>query len=487
MNFFLNKMEKTKNNSGANNNSNINSKISNIISTPNEGDLIISDYRMIIFTYYQNSSILKIEKNKSLEIKSINIEQQNYNIRLQDSYIREQKSNNRNHNNYGFDSNNNFENNNNNVYNNKRFNVSNIFSDNEQYKQYKDSNNQIVFYNDKKLYNSKINEKVHYFEYSGIGLANIGNSCYMNAFLQILLHTPNFLYYLNQDKYKIQSNKNTLLFNILQLSQYPFNSQYLYNIKNIMKETKSEYGTFNPGDSQMFAIDFLDKLIYECKGEVSNDDSYESNNDNIKISKIQKYYEFYNEFNKKEDEIEKLFQFTEISIGKENLNHTFSINLNIELTFPQNNQRYITLNKLLDEKYLNNDDNKYNYTNMIRIKRTQMADIPEILIISFDRGVINKKVIKTNVSFNDNLDIASYIDSELKAYNNIKCTEYILYGINERYGYLKTQGHYVSYIKINNYNWYRFSDLYVTKSYPSFNSQDVFGLYYVRKDCLAKK
>jgi len=472
---------------------------STIISTPKEGDLIIPKYRMVIFTYYQNPSILKIEQNKRFEIKRINnnikqqnsnikqqnsnIRQQNSNIKQQNSNIIQQNSNNRNHNSYGYNRNNNFKNNNNNVSNNKRFNAYNISSDNEQYKQYKDSNNQIVFYNDKKLYNNKINEKVHYFEYSDIGLANIGNSCYMNAFLQILLHTPNFLYYLSQDKYKIQSNKNTLLFNLLQLSQYPFNSQYLYNIKNIMKETKSEYGTFNPGDSQMFAIDFLDKLIYECKGEVSNDDSYESNYGNLKISKKEKYNKFSNEFNKKDDEIEKLFQFTEISTGKEKINYTFSITLNIELTFPKNNQKYITLNKLLDEKYLNNNE----YTKIVRIKRTQIADIPEILIITFDRGVINKEVIKTNVSFNDNLDIAPYIDSELKEYNNIKCTEYILYGINERYGYSKTQGHYVSYAKIKNCNWYRFSDLYVSESNPSFNSQDVFGLYYVRKDSLSKK
>jgi len=477
-------MKKTKKkNSGAKNKS----TISNIISTPNEGDLIIPDYRMIIFTYYQNPSILEIEKNISLDIKRIN-----NNIRQQNSNVKQQNSNNGNHNSYDYDRNYNynFENNNNNVYNNKRFNIYNISSDNDQYKQYKDSNDQIVFYNDKRLYNYKINEQVHSFEYSDIGLANIGNTCYMNSFLQILLHTPNFLNYLNQDKYKIKSNNNTLLFNLLQLSQYPYNSQYLYNIKNLMKETKPEYGTFSPGDSQMFAIDFLDKLIYECKGEVSNDDSYESNNDNLKMSKKEKYDEFSNEFNKKEDEIEKLFQFTEISIGKEKNNYFFSINLNIELTFPKNNQKYTTLNKLLDEKYLNNNENINNYKSLIRIKRTQIADIPEILIITFDRGVINKKLIKTYVTFNDNLDIAPYIDSELKEYNNIKCTEYILYGINERYGFLKTQGHYVSYIKIkkfNNYNWYRFSDLYVRESNPSFNSPDVFGLYYVRKDCLSKK
>lgn len=31
------------------------------------------------------------------------------------------------------------------------------------------------------------------FEYKTVGFPNIGNSCYMNSFLQILLHCPNFL------------------------------------------------------------------------------------------------------------------------------------------------------------------------------------------------------------------------------------------------------------------------------------------------------
>lgn len=110
--------------------------------------------------------------------------------------------------------------------------------------------------------------------------------------------------------------------------------------------------------------------------------------------------------------------------------------------------------------------------------------IYQILIITFDRGVIGKRVIKSYISFSGNLDISPYIDLELKKYNNIKCTEYILYGINERFGQLKSQGHYISYIKIKNLYWHRFSDFYVIKSDPSFKSQDVFGLYYVRKDFL---
>ena len=458
--------KKNKNYNKSQNNLNPNNK-----KEQNKVNSEIPQYRMIIFTYYKNPSVLEIQKNNELNFKGKNNLHYNSNFKNYNS-INQIGSNATVGN-----SNNNYEN------DNQTKSDAELYEKFGKYYTYYDSNNKIVYYNDKNLYNKRSNEVVHNFQDSDIGLANIGNSCYMNAFLQILLHTPHFLNYLH--KYKIyEFEENTLVFNLGYLSQYPYNSKYLYNIKNIMKEINPQYGTFTPGDSQIFAIDFLDKLISECKGEESNDDSYESNYDNLKMSKIEKYSKFLKDFNIKKDEIEKLFQFSEVSIGRQSHNYTFSTNLHIELTFPQNNEKYITLYDLLNEKYINNNEIMKNQANMKRNKRTQIADIPEILILTFDRGVSGKRVIKTYISFSDNLDISPYIDPELKKYNGIKCTNYILYGINERYGQLKSQGHYISYIKIKNLYWHRFSDFYVIKSNPSFESQDVFGLYYVRKDFL---
>ena len=59
--------------------------------------------------------------------------------------------------------------------------------------------------------------------------------------------------------------------------------------------------------------------------------------------------------------------------------------------------------------------------------------------------------------------------------SNLKSKYYILFGVNERYGEYKSQGHYVSFIKINRLR-YGFSDLYVTKTNPDFISLDVFKL-----------
>jgi hypothetical protein len=67
--------------------------------------------------------------------------------------------------------------------------------------------------------------------------------------------------------------------------------------------------------------------------------------------------------------------------------------------------------------------------------------------------------------------LGAYLDKELT--KNLKNKSYLLYAVNERYGQFKSQGHYVSFIKIKNKEWFRFSDLYVKPSLSDFNSSDV--------------
>ena len=240
-----------------------------------------------------------------------------------------------------------------------------------------------------------------------------------------------------------------------------------------MGEVNSKYGTFNPGDSQSFAIDFIDQLISECKNENSNDGSVKSS---YIQSKAKSYKIFCEEFHNKKDKIEKLFQFTEIA--KQTIstgNYNFSVNLNIELSFPLNCSNPIDIYALLDCKYSKKDINKEN--------KPKLCDLPEILIITIVRGIEGKGVIKTKVSFKEDLDLSPYLDYELAS--KLKNKAYFkLYAINERYGQYKSQGHYICFIKIKGINWYRFSDLWVTPEYPDFCSSDVFGLYYIRNDLI---
>lgn len=346
-----------------------------------------------------------------------------------------------------------------------------IFSNKEKYEMIGkydiryDKKNNLVYSNDNNEYYKKMkNKQINNFQTSYSGFPNIGNSCYMNSFLQILLHTPNFISII--DQYNANNDDQGLLMNLYNLTIYPYNSIYLHNIKKIMGSVNKDYLYYEPGDSQRFAIDFIDKLISESKNENSFLD-YSVMDENFK-NRIEKYDNFIEKFNNKSDNIEKLFQFVEVSRGNFKILDNFSINLNIELNFPTNYKNNINIYDLLNMKY--NEDLK-------------IADLPEILIISLNRGITGKKLIKTNVSFPLELNIDKYIDKSL--INNLQSKNYTLYAINERYGQSKNQGHYTCYIKIklnpNKECWRYFSDLYVIDSEPKLYSTNVYGLYYYRK------
>ena len=82
-----------------------------------------------------------------------------------------------------------------------------------------------------KLYEKQKNRYEKNFKKSAIGFPNIGYSCYINPFLQILIHTLNFLKILNEYKDFKYDNNEYLIYNLRQLSEYPYNSDYLKNIK----------------------------------------------------------------------------------------------------------------------------------------------------------------------------------------------------------------------------------------------------------------
>ena len=359
---------------------------------------------------------------------------------------------------------------------------------NRKPKNFKTNNNHLIHMgnqnnNMQKNSQSFINKKEK-FNQSIKGFINNSNNCYINSFLQILLHTPNFLRYLNEYNDNDYNENNTLIFNLKGLSLATNDGKiklYINNIKEIMGEVKKTYNSQEQGDSQYFGIDLIDKLISEVKHEKSFDSCISAANMDLNISKQTKYEIFKNEYNNKHDYIERLFQFIEVKKGLNDNLDFYSIQLHIELIFPNNikNNDEIDLIKLLNLKYDNN---------------LKIADLPEIFIITFDRGIHGKKLIKTNVKYPLNLDFKEYIDKE--DYIEIGETKYILYALNERSGLYKNQGHYTCKIKIYKKEGqtikekcYTFSDnnVWISGSHNFSNICDICGLYYIRVDCFKEK
>lgn len=414
-------------------------------------------------------------------------------------------------------------------------------------------------YNNKREKTYNKNGYIPNFELTNnIGFSNIGHTCYMNSFLQILLHSPSFLPKLK--KINTNINQNTLIYNLIKLSEYPNNTKYLYEIKKIMSNINPKYGEFAQNDTQIFAIDFIDTMINEIKNEISYSSSSSQQEENIssiednRVIKIKKFNKFISDIEKigQKTFIEEFFSFIEYSIKyKDDLidinKIRFNLLLNIELTFPVNlNKNSYSIYELLDNKYTNNDsikkikdDNKevkevktirnkkeesffykyfngfintifgyclnskiekeeeeekknivkLNHNNKIKIITnnnfselttiSKIANLPNILIISIDRGIEGKELISSCVSFEEKLELKNYIDKDL--YNINLGTTYKLYGINIRQGSTKYSGHCYSFIKIGN-DWFCFNDSYAHSENPKYCLNSVVGLYYIKEN-----
>lgn len=335
--------------------------------------------------------------------------------------------------------------------------------------------------------NQKININQNYnFEFKDKGFPNIGNTCFINSFLQILFHTPNFIKELTSYE---NENNNNIITHLINLSKSDNDkSKHLLFIQNFMCNEANDYFELVPNDSQQFGIDLINKIISIIKKEDNSfeiylNESENENDSNILDINIKKYYEKYKKkYQQNEIILEKMFLINvSEKIYKSNklCNIKFDTSLNIVLTFPEKlkNKTYFYLDDLLEFKYSNKNDILCNHKNKIIIKE-KICKLPEILIITIARALINKKLNCSFLYFPENLNLNKYIDSNLiDTRNNIN---YKLFALNKKKGYIKENGHYYCKIKIRN-NWYKFNDLAITPTKIKNNwSKKVVGLFYLR-------
>lgn len=302
-----------------------------------------------------------------------------------------------------------------------------------------------------------------------IGLKNMNSTCYLNSFLQVLFHIPEFRHIL----FSVDTSKNNQ-------KQVLRNTQYLfYMMKNSTEVCSAQelvdvipFCSSSSGmqqDAHEFAIKYLDDLQNDLKGT-----SQENSINELFDGKIKTIFKCKNvDYETSSDQI---FKFIDLPIEKDTKNLLDCIN------------KYTCKSEL--------EINTEKYGMQEAESSTELENLPPILQICLQRTGYDKITCRTlkkeiPLSFNSDFDLVQFTGNEKD--------EYILYAVLSHKGESDC-GHFCVFIRdfsdtsdFENSKWFKYSDSVVNEvssktaidgnfgSNASTNPLMAYMLYYVRK------
>ena len=331
------------------------------------------------------------------------------------------------------------------------------------------------------------------------GLANLGNTCYINSCIQILSHTYEFNDFLDKETYKKKMNNqydSALLVEWDSLRQLIWKENTVLSpnrfIKVIQKVAEikkmDQFTDFYQNDVPEFLLFLIDCFHNSLSREIKMTISGEVENETDKIA-VQCFEMIKKMYSKEYSEVWNLFYGMHVSeiISLENgsrLNIHPEPYFMIDLPIPSN-MKNLSLRDCFDlyieGEILDGENAWYNEKTKQKenVKRKiSFWSFPSILVIDFKRFNAKRMKLQTFISFPlDDLDLSKYVIGYKK-----KSYVYELYGVcNHSGGVLG--GHYTSYVKNANGKWYHFNDTIVSEVgvTDSIVSAKAYVLFYRKK------
>ena len=328
------------------------------------------------------------------------------------------------------------------------------------------------------------------------GLANLGNTCFINSCMQVLSHTYELNYFLENETYKSKLKKkydSALLIEWDNLRKLMWSTNCIISpgkfIKTVQKVAHLKEMEMFTGYSQNDLPEFLLFLINcfhtSLSREIKMTISGKPENETDKVA-IQCFEMIKNMYSKEYSEIWNLFYAVHVS-EISNLETGDKIKITpepyfmIDLPIPENNKspslidclNYYVEGETIEGWY--NDEAKERIN--IR-KKIEFWSFPNILVIDLKR--FNNRFQKNQILVKfpiDELDLSNYVIGYKK-----ETYKYELYGVCNHSGGVMG-GHYTTYIKNANGKWYYFNDTSVSEvGLPeSIISPKAYVLFYRKK------
>lgn len=329
------------------------------------------------------------------------------------------------------------------------------------------------------------------------GLANLGNTCYINSCLAVLSHTYELNNIIDNDQILKKIKKSTIDSNLLvewiQLKKLLWSNNCVVSPNKFIrviqiiadKKDMNTFSVFDQNDLPEFLI-FLIGGFHNAlsrKTQISINGKPKNSKDKIALKCYEMiknlyqndYSEIYNKFNGVQVSVLK-----SIKTGKEltfNAEPYFIIDLPIP-TYKKEPSLYDCFDLYVKGELLTGDNAWYNEDIKEYIdveKQIKFWSFPDVLVIDLKRFNSNTRKNQKIVHFPlIELDLSPYVIGYYK-----KKYKYNLYAVCNHTGNL-LGGHYTSYVKHYNDKWYHFNDTNVNevKDETKIISPKAYCLFY---------